>query len=188
MKKGFTLIELLIVVAIIAILAAIAIPNFLAAQVRAKVSRVKSELRTLGTGLETYYVDENAYPPEYLLAGNPGVEMLRIAKAYTHLTTPVAYITSFPRDPFKTSGRWSDPPMYWYYNWHERYQKQVNPAQLFSFAAGRPWWNMDMSGIVMSVGPFGETHTNGWDTYDPTNGTISIGYIIRAFPGSQIGN
>lgn len=62
MKKGFTLIELLIVVAIIAILAAIAVPNFLEAQVRAKVSRVKNDQRSLATALETYYVDNNTYP------------------------------------------------------------------------------------------------------------------------------
>ena len=59
--KGFTLIELLIVVAIIAILAAIAVPNFLEAQVRSKVSRVKADLRVLATGLEAYYVDYNMY-------------------------------------------------------------------------------------------------------------------------------
>lgn len=62
MKKGFTLIELLIVVAIIAILAAIAVPNFLEAQVRAKVSRVKNDQRSLATGIESYYVDNNVYP------------------------------------------------------------------------------------------------------------------------------
>lgn len=62
MKKGFTLIELLIVVAIIAILAAIAVPNFLEAQVRAKVSRVKNDQRSMATGIETYYVDNNTYP------------------------------------------------------------------------------------------------------------------------------
>ncbi len=62
MKKGFTLIELLIVVAIIAILAAIAVPNFLEAQVRAKVSRSLSDMRSLATAIESYYVDNNTYP------------------------------------------------------------------------------------------------------------------------------
>src|SRR6186713_1738012 len=64
MKKpaAFTLIELLIVVAIIAILAAIAVPNFLEAQTRAKVSRVRNDLRALATGIESYRVDNNSYP------------------------------------------------------------------------------------------------------------------------------
>ena len=61
-RKGFTLIELLIVVAIIAILAAIAIPNFLDAQIRSKVSRTRSDLRTIAIGLESYALDHNHYP------------------------------------------------------------------------------------------------------------------------------
>ncbi len=63
-RKAFTLIELLIVVAIIAILAAIAVPNFLEAQIRSKASRVKTELRTLATAVESYYTDWNVPPPE----------------------------------------------------------------------------------------------------------------------------
>jgi len=62
LKKAFTLIELLIVVAIIAILAAIAVPNFLEAQTRAKVSRVTADMRSYATGLETYFIDHNSYP------------------------------------------------------------------------------------------------------------------------------
>ena len=61
-QNAFTLIELLIVVAIIAILAAIAVPNFLEAQTRAKVARVRSDQRTLATALETYNLDNNGYP------------------------------------------------------------------------------------------------------------------------------
>jgi prepilin-type N-terminal cleavage/methylation domain-containing protein len=75
-KKGFTLIELLIVVAIIAILAAIAVPNFLEAQVRAKVSRVKNDQRSLATGIESYYVDNNTYPVSARTSRQPAANMI----------------------------------------------------------------------------------------------------------------
>ena len=60
--KGFTLIELLIVVAIIGIIAAIAIPNLLNAIDRGKQKRTMADLRSLGTAVETYSIDVNIYP------------------------------------------------------------------------------------------------------------------------------
>jgi general secretion pathway protein G len=61
-EKGFTLIELLIVVAIIGIIAAIAVPNLLTAIQRSKRSRTVADMRAIGTAVGTYLVDHNAYP------------------------------------------------------------------------------------------------------------------------------
>ncbi len=60
--KGFTLIELLIVVAIIGIIAAIAIPNLLNAIDRGKQKRTMADERSIGTAVESYAVDNNFYP------------------------------------------------------------------------------------------------------------------------------
>jgi type II secretion system protein G len=61
-QRGFTLIELLIVVAIIAILAAILIPNFLRARLQARISATKGNIKNIATALESYFVDNDAYP------------------------------------------------------------------------------------------------------------------------------
>jgi type IV pilus assembly protein PilA len=61
-KKGFTLIELLIVVAIIGILAAIAIPQFSSYRAKAYNSASVADLKNLKTGMEAYMADKQEYP------------------------------------------------------------------------------------------------------------------------------
>ncbi len=63
-EEGFTLIELLIVVAIIGIIAAIAIPNLLNAIDRSRQKRTMADMRSIGTAVESYSVDNNQYPDE----------------------------------------------------------------------------------------------------------------------------
>lgn len=61
-RKGFTLIEILIVVVIIGILTAIAIPNFIGMSDRAKIARIESDLQSIGVAAEMYYMDKTDYP------------------------------------------------------------------------------------------------------------------------------
>jgi prepilin-type N-terminal cleavage/methylation domain-containing protein len=93
-KKGFTLIELLIVVAIIGILAAIAVPNFMNAQIRAKLARVESDMRTLATAFSMYRLDQGRSPRDNF--PNHGWFY-----SYALLTSPVAYMPSVIPDVFQ---------------------------------------------------------------------------------------
>jgi len=190
-RIGFTLIELLIVVAIIAILAAIAVPNFLEAQTRAKVSRVQSDMRSIAVALESYAVDGNGkYPPRVRKAGPTNVlrvgDALLIAQDLSKLTTPIAYITTLAKDVFKDGDKTPNDILDY---WNEsitldvRKTRLADPNNLF---AKPPSW------CLFSIGPdraFGQSadisnYSLSKDAtffldYDPTNGSVSLGNVFR---------
>jgi prepilin-type N-terminal cleavage/methylation domain-containing protein len=198
--SGFTLIELLIVVAIIAILALIAVPNFLEAQTRAKVSRVRSDLRSLATAQEAYMVDWSSYTFKDL--GDDPV----YTEGFTQLTSPIAYITSLPHDPFGE------------HRWPQNMSRRWNMFEMGTGSAGtrqssgtpgnpNPPGTPADTWLMTSAGPDHIDDTSsaheGFDltegqfpwaslpnnqaavaavltlAYDPTNGTVSSGQVYR---------
>lgn len=193
-RRAFTLIELLIVVGIIAILAAIAIPNFLEAQTRAKVSRMRADMRTVATALETYRIDWSAYPPTrgsihetdpaHALDGwgrrcSRGFQTISL-----RLSTPVAHLTSatvvdiFKRGvheggwPYET-GTPADAALVY---------QNVYALAVVDMEAG--WVAADVEQRfghwrLLSIGPDREYGCTCDSVYDPTNGTISYGNILR---------
>lgn len=210
-SSAFTLIELLIVVAIIAILAAIAVPNFLEAQVRSKVSRVKSDFRSCAVGMEAYMVDHNSYPIPADGDGNmipDPVAAVTVNPMETRvpllLTTPIAYITSISTDPFAVTRhgesrgyqavtldyinirRLHAPTVNWLTVWNRFFRelsgKDAPSTVRYFFASFGPDQDHDAH-VPHITGPSGP-HTHGdASQYDPTNGTISSGDLFYFGPG-----
>lgn len=99
-SKAFTLIELIVVTAIIAVLCSMAVPHFLQAQTRAKVTGARSNLRVLSQATEAYRVDWNGYPAAVQRIPEDPYGILSDVQLAV-LTTPRSYVspTAF-RDPF----------------------------------------------------------------------------------------
>jgi prepilin-type N-terminal cleavage/methylation domain-containing protein len=206
MKRCFTLIELLIVVAIIAILAAIAVPNFLEAQTRSKIARISSDMRTAATGLEAYYVDHNKYPFDHRNDRGRGLVTGHFFNYVSMISTPVAYLTSgnLP-DPFYSPddqveiGQKVTSFRYFNYgygqgstNWGDTIDGSRHPVNVY---AGRDI--LPTPGYCLrSYGPDRQNQNSEWliggphvpmnggllgvnAIYDATNGTISLGDLTR---------
>ncbi len=178
-KGGFTLIELLIVVAIISILAVIAVPNFLEAQTRSKVSAAMADMRNISVAIESYQVDFNKYPWPY----PRGDEFA--TNVPNSLSTPVSYVANAKSffDPFSLrlkgqfDGRYN---RYGYitsdYDDNLYYYSILNPV--FKDNMGK--WRLDSFGPDERSGPVdGASNYPNEVTYDSTNGTVSRGDIYR---------
>lgn len=176
-SRAFTLIELLIVVAIIGILAAIAVPNFQNARLRAKVARVLADFKTLGTALEMYRVDNNRYTDDYDQEDNQ-----RDEQAWKSLTTPIAYMSTILVDPFIQP---QDRPRFA----GSAFNDEIVP--FYELGSGSDNYTHSFPVIhayyIECVGPDGGDDGGGPDyfpfntgvrSYDSSNGVISRGDVV----------
>ncbi len=226
-RVAFTLIELLIVVAIIAILAAIAVPNFLEAQTRSKSSAAAAAMRTAATALESYRIDHNNYPYAdnvkdaiWMLPG--GTPRVNPSNARCGgITSPIAYVTTVPVDPFEHSftdsagNKYQDiGPIYYeragfsFIDGVKAPKPSLVPADIIGtntvYGTGADTAVQDPNQtpaqyILYSLGPdlhnhvtdlrgtvFSKSRYNIDNRYDPTNGTVSAGNIIRFSSGQSV--
>ncbi|MCB9769672.1 MAG: prepilin-type N-terminal cleavage/methylation domain-containing protein [Candidatus Omnitrophica bacterium] len=193
LSRGFTLIELLIVIAIILILIAIALPNFLEAQVRAKVTRVWADLRTISIAMESYRLDFGNYPTD------SEDDLRGLRTGLLQLTTPLQYIAVVPFDVFSGDvtqsingsaphfemGSTGLPPSF--YAQGRKEPGNIHAFALYSHGPDTYDWfeheeNWPFNGPANPC-PTPTSLSMGTTSYSPTNGTKSIGNM-HEFGGS----
>ncbi len=181
--QGFTLIELLIVVAIIGILAAIAVPNFMNAQIRAKVARAYSDERAIATAFDMYNLDNNGYP---FLGGT----LWGSDTIYKMITTPIAYISTIPLDPFLSQQAGDEPQHnHWFYYPAWNVKEVVKAGWNWGYPGVHEAVGRGSVMLILTSGPDRHedisSQTDGIIPYHSSNGLISEGDIYRFTPGTQ---
>ena len=185
------MIELLIVVLIIAILAAIAVPNFLEFQTRAKVSRAQTDMRSVSIAVEAYLVDNNVYPldGDDLQPFNPA--NFDTGARLVVLTTPISYLSSLPVDVFHTEKIVfanstllfpGENPFTFLYNTYGSFESSFTQSPGPSNSSSPDNWSLT------SLGPNRDFDSSDYLRplfpkpllYDPTNGTVSRGDLVRS--------
>lgn len=173
LTSSFTLIELLIVVAIIGILVAIVVPNFLNAQIKATVARVMGDFHHIRDALELYRFDHNKLPPLPQQGGGYPASF-----AYKWLSTPVAYYTGLTKDPFQNKLEFES-------DFFDGSYLYLNRIVRTDFPGGIHYQVLDY--LLLSFGPDRKitTYTFGVTPYHSSNGIISFGDIV--YDGNQDG-
>ena len=184
-RSGFTLIELLIVVAIIGILAAIAVPNFMNARVRAQVARVQADMKNIATAIDTYQIDYKGYPI-------PGDELGRTinlsspntpwtaTKLSPLLTTPIPYMSTLPFDPCNKHSKGAARR---YHYATKDYSKLLtgDTGHKFDIFVRINYRSGAADYLLHSYGPDGDSDVPEPNTsarYDVTNGINSSGDVL----------
>lgn len=199
-KSGFTLVELLIVVAIIAILASIAVPNYLEAQTRSKVAAANLQMISVAMAIEMYFVDSNHYPADWAELGKPDEPFWDTV--LLRCTTPIVYISTLPLDPWTvTSPTYPTGTVK-----HSRYIRGLtargdrtygDESMEFGDPEYRQFFYGDREKYKWALISPGPDLFHEWDRgitgilyegdvvyYDPTNGTLSQGDLYIYGPGN----
>ncbi|HQQ00837.1 MAG TPA: prepilin-type N-terminal cleavage/methylation domain-containing protein [bacterium] len=185
--RAFTLIELLIVVAIIGILAAIAVPNFLDAQIRAKLARVKADMKTIENAVETYRIDHNQYFVSAPI--NITKDTIDYLFIYRRLTTPISCLSTYPVDSFPWDWKDDGHGEGYYFDWTEEIDylpyNEKGKMRFNGFNSGSPrTWALFSLGPNrhQDIDPWKYGPNSGiecfWMLYSPSNGLVSKGDLV----------